>query len=352
MINISKAFILTITTLCALSISLYADCEHCYSIAKVKLLFKNEETKEGYIQIFGGYLDWRVRDNITAGDEIKKNLSKDVKEITFVPELYELPEIRMVACKEEIQNFTVSEIDKIIFQSWERVGGAGEISNLPRKDILNLKNKEILNIKVSRGSVCDVFYINQNPEISEKDFNLLLQGRRNEFPVIFRKVIYKNKEKIKPEEPLNTYKLLKVVKDDKKQIERYLKSFNSPPKNKYLAQYFDYLTEVYNRRILFYTYIIYYLENKDRNILVYFVNKELKEDSLKSPLREELYRKDEKENIPEKKFGNFDNDTEIAYNIRKFFWILHNWLLLNDAEKLYEEAIKQNEIIIYEWSFD
>jgi len=357
MTKISKALVFTLLISLTFSNSLRADCPHCYIAAEVKLSLRDGEIKKGFIPIYGYYLNYGIEENLSAGDEIKKNLSKEVKEITFVPELYEFPKIGMVACKEDIQKIPINDIDKILFKSWERKRqGAGKIANLPRKDILNLKNKKILNIEVITESCYDVFYINQNPEISEREFKLLInydpKKIKNQFDDIYRNVMYRKREKAKFDAPLSTNKILESMKSDKKQLKRELELFKSSPKNKYLAQYFDYITEVYNRKILFYTTIIDYIENKDRNILADLADKELKEDSLKISLREVIYKTNEKGNISEKKLEGFDNDKEISYNIRKFFWILRNWLSLNDAERLYEEAINKNEIIIYVFTWD
>ena len=244
MLNPLKRVIILLLFILTIPFCLYADCPHCYTVAKVKLIMKNGNERFGYIPIYVRYGD---RDEIVKDVDLKDYLSLTKQDsIHFVKTYYTFERIGSMFAEEDIEKIIWDSIEHIFFLSWERdFTGACELDKLPLETIQKLKNEKILHVERVIESTYDVIFINQNPDVSEKEFNLLIKYSPTEVTIeefysLYHLIVFPQNFQVRYGKPLPldtvTNSLLKSIEYVKKQIENLSDSYTNPHIRNYLLQ--------------------------------------------------------------------------------------------------------------------
>lgn len=290
MIKISKVFIFAIFILFILPNSLLADCGHCYKTAEVKIILKDGESMKAIIPIYGR--DIMEKSSMIKSDiDIKPLYEEEIKSITYVDSIHSIPKIGRLAVKEKIKKLPLDTIDKIIFLGWDNMTGAGEITNLPQAQITSLESREILADTTIEGSLAVLTYVNQDPDISEKEFKLFFRYVPYSAPNKYRGIESKIKEKLisieyaaKKNDSLQNAKNLII--EFRNSLKKEIEDMSIDFLNEDIENYFKYVSKQKEKKVEFLNIIISYLENGNSKVIESFVDNNIDEEKTKETSNE------------------------------------------------------------------
>ena len=285
MINILKAFISVILIVFTFSNTLLADCGHCYRTAEVKIILKDGESKKVIIPIYGR--DITEKSPMIKSDiDIKPLYEEEIKSITYVDSIHSIPKIGRLAVKEKIKKLPLDTIDQIVFLSWDNMTGAGEITNLPQEQITSLKSREILADTTIEGSLAVLTYVNQDPNISEKEFKLFFRYVPHSAPNKYREIESKIKEKLisieytaKNNDSLQNAKNLII--EFRNSLKKDIEDISIDFLNEDIENYFKYVSKQKEKKVEFLNIIISYLENGNSKVVESFVDNNIDDEKTK-----------------------------------------------------------------------
>lgn len=275
MIKISKIFIFIIFILFILSNTLLADCGHCYRTAEVKIVLKDGKSMKAIIPIYGR--DIMEKSSMIKSDiDIKPLYEEEIKSITYVDSIHSIPKIGRLAVKEKIRKLPLDTIDQIIFLGWDNMTGAGKITNLPQEKIDRLKSREILADTTIEGDLAVLTYVNQDPNISEREFKLFFRYVPHS-PNKYRKIESKIKGKLvsieyvaKKDSSLQNAKNLIIELRDS--LQKDIEDMSIDFLNKDIENYFKYVSKQKEKKVEFLNIIISYLESGNSKVIESFVD--------------------------------------------------------------------------------
>jgi hypothetical protein len=161
-------FLFLITTL-----NIYADCPHCYRVARVLINLKNGQEFYGYAPLYSGDLD--INQNFKEKQELKTEVELHEKNISFTKETYSRePYFHFLIKSEEIQEIMISEIVSIKFIKWTDLYGAGKLNQVKSSIVEKLLSNKISYYKMINKGAEDILYISTDTSFNSKDFGFFL----------------------------------------------------------------------------------------------------------------------------------------------------------------------------------
>jgi len=320
---------------------LFADCEHCYTVAKVKLQVKDNTIKEGYSPLYGWY--FKGKKNLLEGCELKTKFVIDVKEIQFFNRYYSFPEIGSIVIKEGIEKIPINEITKIILVKWEKISGAGEVGNLSRIDVEKIIKKGISSVERIIGNVSDTIFINLNKKLSNNTFKKLIryspyslsESIGDSFYYIHHVIVF---GKVNKDEKYNVQSISNMLQDAILKEKKEIETLNIPTEDKEIDKYLSIFRAKFNLRIKFYNAILLLVRDNDKRLMEEFILRDVDEQELKKILSGNLRSLDSYKDTLRK--------TEIITKQ------LYKYLILPIYQKEFDELLSKKDIIMYIWSWD
>ncbi len=204
-------------------------------------------------------------------------------------------------------------------------------------------NGKILCVERVTESTYDAIFINQNPDVSEKEFNLLIKYSptrliNDELYPLYSLIVFQNfRERYGVSLPLDTVvnSLLKSIEYVEKQIENLSNSYTNPNIRNYLLQ----IKSKYEKRLKLYKATISYLKDDDIKGIKDFADNE-------------IHDKETKERIYSVIKKSTNKETRLS-NAKKFLDRLYMGLCFTDDDKSsFNEALEKNGIIVFIHSWD
>ncbi len=361
MINISKAFIFAMLILLILSNSLFADCPHCYTAAEVKVIFKDGEVMNVIIPIFGRDFE-ENESKIKKGIDLKTLFVRDLTSITYVDSFRFIPKIGRLAIREEIKTLPMEKINQIIFLSWDKMTGAMRFPNLPKETVDRLKSKKILGDITITDGVSDIIYINQDPGISEKEFNLFFRyapdRQFDKYWKIRKKIraeLGSIKEETKEVDLLENAKNFIIELRDS--LQKEIETLSISCSNEGIRNYLNFVSNQRETHIKFLNSIIVYLESGDIEIIKSFANNDIDDEKTKQHMNKiiESYindiEKSSKRTLFQKKKGIKDDIKIRAEITQKSIASLNEYFSWKNYA-LFDKALEKTDFIAIEYSWD
>lgn len=325
---------------------LNADCPHCYMLAKVQLRMKSGEERTGFMPIYGWYhAGSRINENV----DLKGILTvEDQDTLYFVEKYYSFGDAGSMVAEEDIEEIRWGTIGHMVFLKWHRnFGGAGPLHSLPQKTIQRLKNAEIMQVERIIESCSDEIFVNLNPDISKKEFQLLIRfcpsnehrARIDEFGRLSWLMQYPQYYERTHNTMLTKETVVDSIQISLDYARKQLEELSEPFSNTFIR---DYLTQIkikYEKRIDFYGAILAFLNDGSETRINEFVSAQIHDDELKLKIET---------------FVDHSRSRELEANDIKHIWDLVSGMLsLNGKTKVsFNEVLKETDIIVYRWSWD
>ncbi|MBT7470333.1 MAG: hypothetical protein HN692_08030 [Candidatus Cloacimonetes bacterium] len=213
----------------------WADCPHCYTVAKIELtLRKNGEIKKGYIPIHDGALTYGspYRHKPIPKENLTNRLTNHAQGISidFAENYYYVDKIGFLVAEEEVQKIQKKSVEKIIFIEWvEQFSGAIAFDTIPLKNIKKLQKHTIYHVERVSESCHDNIFVNLNPDISEKELKLFIKylteynGYRNDMGLIYK--LFNNEQSYRTNFPNN---LIDAFQTTISNLEKKVEAVSSP----------------------------------------------------------------------------------------------------------------------------
>lgn len=317
----------------------FMEGSHLFTVAKVKLIMQNGNERLGYIPIYGTY---RYKKDFVEGVNLKEIiLTSKHTSFAFVETCYFFEGIGNMVAEEDIENIAWDSTKNIFLLSWRKdFSGSGEFDKLPYEAIQKLINQKIFHIERVEGSVCDYIYINQNPRLTANEFKLLvkyspIEIRRDEIDYFYDLIVYPQNYKVRRGKPLPLDTALNAMLISKEYAESELKNLSQPFTNLYIRRYFLQMKSKYDKRLKIYKAIISYLKDAETKEIINFANNEIDDIETKNRILKKL---------------NEEEDRLIM--TKELLKLLFNLLSLANENKLFDEVLEKNDIILFVHSWD
>lgn len=172
--NTVKAQCMAVTAVFSLAAASWADCPHCYGMANVKLVTKDGMERTGFMPIYGSQQypeDGSEEPDIKAGVDLFRALSwTDWETLPLYTAFH-----KTLGVFPEPEEIALDHVEKIEFISWEDFAGAGRPPSVPPVQFRKLQEQRIYGVETIPLTVSDLEYVNLDPAISKKEFELLIR---------------------------------------------------------------------------------------------------------------------------------------------------------------------------------
>ncbi|MEP0264363.1 hypothetical protein [Dokdonia sp.] len=271
-----------------------ADCGHCFSIVKTKIIYTNGNIEISNLKFFGEYM---IEDNYIKPKEnesIKKYFTKD-STVQLIDFIYQLENLPPFINRKDRKNVELKEIKDIYLLEWTTIHGAGELPYLSGESIERIINSDTLFVNTKIFGGYDEMYIYTGAKLSLEDFNVLIKESYNyadlEPAAISRLKIDKRKD-IYP----NEVELNKAFETYFKEINRSICISSEIKINKEIDEYFQNYMVSLEKKKRYLELVLEYLNTKMTNDLEDFILTHVKGDYYKNVLLKEIHKKIDKKN--------------------------------------------------------
>jgi hypothetical protein len=307
----------------------FADCGHCFSIIKVKIIYNNGNTEISNLKFFRQYVldNNEIRPN--ENEPIKKYFPQNKDTIQLIDSIYQLKNLAAFINKENIRDIALKEIKNIYLLEWTTIQGAGELPYLSSESIERIINSDTLFINSKLFSVYDEQYIYTGTKLSLEDFNVLIEKSNNYDdvePSIIRRLKINRRKNIYPDK----VELNKAFKYYFKEINKSICSTSEIKINKEIDEYFQIYSTNLKKKKRYLELVLEYLNTTVSNNLENFISVNVKGDYQKNSLIKEICK--ERDIIK----------TTIAL-VRKLYIFKEDHIL---NEEFYKVLKKENIIIL------
>jgi hypothetical protein len=328
---LSALFIVTLSTI------VYADCEHCYTVARVSVVLNTGDNINGYIPVFGSDIPNDKYEPMVPNSDLLRKFTLKVRRdsITFIDTFYTIPNVGYVVCTENIRKLPCLQLKKVLFKKWiDDFSGACELPNIPQKTLKQILSSPTLCAYSIKESCSDRIYVNIDSTLSKDDFTLFMEySPGSQFDTGGLRTLFNAYSA----DRMTSAQYLNFIEDEIITCNMILKSitvnYTNKTGHKDIDDYFAYLEKDYGNMIRFYQTTCQYLKDSNKITLTNFFSNVIDDDSLK---------------ICTIRFINSDDD--INANIRHS---LQAMLLIDEQKKqLFEAVITNNHIINYTYWWD
>jgi hypothetical protein len=257
----------------------FADCDHCFSMFKVELVYKAGTKKTVYMPIYGGDVEASFWENkFKNGQNILKHFNKNSWQYyhRYSVTIYEFNMIGNLFCYEEIDSFKLSEMKYILFiNKYVKMGGAGNVPSLKKEEINRILSERIISVGSVEGSCGGIFYINFDSTITDKEFKLFLRyapgaERRDFFYQLQELLNYQNTKPLQIDDPVSDI-FVSVLDSAIAQLTADIDSINGEYSNLSMLNYFSSLKEYLINKKQLIECTKKYIINKDQTILTEYI---------------------------------------------------------------------------------
>lgn len=155
------------------TLNIYADCPHCYRVARVLVYLKNGQELNGYVPLYSRDLD--INQNFKEKQELKSEIGFHEKIISFTKEIYSRePYFKYLTKSEEVQEILIGEIISVKFIKWTDIFGAGKLNQVKSSIVEKLLINKISYFKVIDNGAEEILYISTDTSFNSKDFDAFL----------------------------------------------------------------------------------------------------------------------------------------------------------------------------------
>jgi hypothetical protein len=324
-------FILLFLSFCQTSL---ADCGHCFSVIKVKLIYNNGNIEITNLKFFRQYIldNNEIRPKIN--DDIKKYFPQKKDSIQLIETIYQLDNLPAFINKEDKRSISLKEVKNIYLLEWTKIQGTFELPNLSEKSIEKIINSDILYVNSKIFSVHDEIYIYTGTKLSLDEFNVLIKNSYNHSdiePSIMRRLKIDKQKNIYPE----NIELNNAFKYYFEEINRKLSTISKIKINKEIDGYFQVYSTNLKKRKLYLELVLEYYNTAKATKLKSFISTNIKRNNQKNSLLKEI----------DKKRGIIKNTIAL---VKKLYILKDDDIL---AEEFYK-VLKNENIIILSNSWD
>jgi hypothetical protein len=256
---------------------------HLYSVAHVNLVMSDGKQKNGYIQIYYGYINGKIELESLAAVDLVEVFADHVEKIIFAENYYNFPGIGSMVATEEIDTLLLGDLKKAIFISWvPDFGGAFEIVNIPKKSIKKIQNKGQIEIRSVTHGLTDYVFVNLNPNISEEDLNLIVKYAgyiNNDLFYLFPSDRSKNYDDVS-----YVKRIEKRMQKKSKKLTNQIEYFLETSEKGEMVDIVNFVISEYRRRIALNDAVLSLIEDEDEKEILQFVKEEVKDKDLQNSM--------------------------------------------------------------------
>jgi len=319
------------------ALQLFADCPHCYTVAKVKIVRAGEGDLTGYIPIYSSESSGK---KFLKGRELKNDLSKDEfrKKIIFTAKYYSFKKIGTFVAEEDIGEIKSENIKSIVFIKWiKNFNGAGSFSSLPERKITLLESAKSMQTIRHSHSVSDTVFINPDYKIPAKEFKLFTDYEPekegvDELYELYDILLYPENYKRRHKKYPSTDFIADLLEKAGKMATGHVEKLSFRCKNRKVESYLSLQKQKYLKRSYFYSAVLEYLQNPDSQKLRSFIKTRIENDDIRK-----------------KSVTVMDRDDKISdrvVKIKEIVKILYHELTLKNEEKLFHRVADETGIVI------
>ncbi|WP_299438539.1 hypothetical protein [uncultured Aquimarina sp.] len=176
--NFLKTLVLTTFFIIYYQIS-FADCGHCFTIAKIKIVYNNGNEEVSNFKFFRQYVLDNNEIEPRINQSIRKYFSSKTDTIQVVDSIYQIENIPAFIDKKSERNILFNKVKDIILMEWTSIGGAFELPSLPSNTIKRILESKSFLTETKIFHVHDEVYIYTDSKLSSDEFSFLIKESYN-----------------------------------------------------------------------------------------------------------------------------------------------------------------------------
>ncbi len=235
-----------------------ADCGHCFSIIKVKIIYNNGEEEISHLKFFRQYILDNDEIAPQENEAIKRYFPKNHNSIQLIDSIYQIKNLPAFIDDKDERIITLQDVKDIYLLEYTSIQGAFELPHLSSESIERIIKSDTFHINTKIFSVHDEVYIYTGTKLSVENFNFLINESYNYsdlepsilggLNINYRKNIYPDKAELNKAFNIYFEEIKKKICNTAEvkispKIDEYFRIYNANLKTReeYLELVFDYL---------------------------------------------------------------------------------------------------------------